>query len=247
MSQILPEGTLSNPVLWHTDLHGGNILIDDAAKITGIIDWQGTTIGPIFVQSMFAKCILPCTDSRIVIPGGYDLPTLPSDLDQYSEVEKVKIKKHLRRALLHKTYQFMITRFSPDQLAVHEYPPLEFLMPTVYSFSRTWYEGAHRLRQYLLDAEESWDSLALATAFPIQWDSEVLRQHRLVQDSFKIHTQRVEELYKELHVEGDGWVSNERYEEVKAKSDKLKLQWDDVANGGPYPLVDGATSWFLNG
>lgn len=38
--------------MWHTDLHGENILVDseDHGKATGIIDWQATELIPLFCQ-----------------------------------------------------------------------------------------------------------------------------------------------------------------------------------------------------
>ena len=40
----------------------------------------------------------------------------------------------------------------------------------------------------------------------------------------------VSRLVKELDLEGDGWVSNEKYEEVKGKCDELQRYWDVNGN-----------------
>lgn len=45
------------PVLWHGDLHAGNLFVDqdDPSKITSIIDWQGISLVPFFQQARFAS------------------------------------------------------------------------------------------------------------------------------------------------------------------------------------------------
>jgi len=39
------------PTIRHPDLSPSNILVDDSGDITGIIDWQHTTILPLFLQA----------------------------------------------------------------------------------------------------------------------------------------------------------------------------------------------------
>lgn len=40
---------LASPRLWHPDFHTGNIYIDDQARISCIIDWQGAWATPVFI------------------------------------------------------------------------------------------------------------------------------------------------------------------------------------------------------
>ena len=44
---------VSDPVLWHSDLHLGNIFVspDELGTIEGIIDWQSSQILPLFIQA----------------------------------------------------------------------------------------------------------------------------------------------------------------------------------------------------
>ncbi|EXJ77593.1 hypothetical protein A1O3_09820, partial [Capronia epimyces CBS 606.96] len=37
------------PLLWHRDLHDGNIFVSDEGKVTSIIDWQDANILPLFL------------------------------------------------------------------------------------------------------------------------------------------------------------------------------------------------------
>ncbi|KAF1358902.1 kinase-like protein, partial [Lizonia empirigonia] len=47
---IVPKDPeLVSPRLWHPDFHSGNIYIDDQARISSIIDWQGAWTTPVFI------------------------------------------------------------------------------------------------------------------------------------------------------------------------------------------------------
>jgi aminoglycoside phosphotransferase (APT) family kinase protein len=47
---LLPEGDQSRPTLWHYDIHLPNVFVHKG-RITSLIDWQGTWIGPLFLQA----------------------------------------------------------------------------------------------------------------------------------------------------------------------------------------------------
>ncbi|KAB2103052.1 hypothetical protein AG0111_0g8708 [Alternaria gaisen] len=48
-------GKVSEPVLWHTDLHMGNVYVAEGkpAQILSIIDWQSILVSPLFLQARF--------------------------------------------------------------------------------------------------------------------------------------------------------------------------------------------------
>jgi hypothetical protein len=67
---------LSEPVLWHTDLHMGNIYVshEDPVKIVSLIDWQSIVVSPLFLQARFPE-FLPVDETYIL--GTQDFPQLP--------------------------------------------------------------------------------------------------------------------------------------------------------------------------
>jgi hypothetical protein len=103
---------------------------------------------------------------------------------------------------------------------------MERLKPPLYSASRTWYEGAHHLLQYLIDIQENWQGIAPELPFPLLLKEQDIEQHRIDYARLKAYDGLVSSLVKELDIEGDGWVSNERYSEVRGKCDELQKGWD---------------------
>jgi hypothetical protein len=48
---IVPKDPeLVSPRLWHPNFHAGNIYVDDQARISSIIDWQGAWTTPAFIE-----------------------------------------------------------------------------------------------------------------------------------------------------------------------------------------------------
>lgn len=72
---------VSEPVLWHTDLHMGNIYVSgkDPAKIVSLIDWQSIVISPLFLQARFPE-FLPKEEDYAL--GTTELPKLPECYDE---------------------------------------------------------------------------------------------------------------------------------------------------------------------
>lgn len=123
---------------------------------------------------------------------------------------------------------------------------MEHVMSPFYNSSRTWYEGAHRLFQHLIEIQESWNDITPGQVFPIRWDEQDFERHRMEYARLKAYDDRVSRLAEDLKLAGDAWVSNERYDEVRLKCSALRKSWDVDHNGGPFPFQDGGPSLFLS-
>jgi hypothetical protein len=222
------------------------IKADGKPDMVGVIDWQGMSIAPLFIQSVFAKFARYTGDDRIIIPPGISKPSLPPDFDHYPQDEQAYLKCQFRLAAFHKRYEISIIYTSPHQHAVHEYPFMEHLLPPLYSASRTWYEGAHHLVQYLTEMQASWAEIAPGTPFPVCLHERDIERHRREYVRLKFYDNQVSSIVKELGLEGDGWAASERYGEVRQKCDELQRHWNFDRNGGPFPFQDGNPSWFLS-
>ena len=76
----------SQPIMWHTDLHMGNIFVskDDPEEVTGFIDWQNTSINPFFLQARWPAFLNPPQDYQ----EGQVMPSLPKGFEQMDDEEK---------------------------------------------------------------------------------------------------------------------------------------------------------------
>ncbi|TKA58969.1 hypothetical protein B0A49_11243 [Cryomyces minteri] len=93
----------STPILWHIDLHMGNVFVsqDDPTEVTGIIDWQSTSISPMFLQVRWPVFLEPPENYM----RGLHEPALPDDFDQLSSNRKERAIYENDRATLSKMYE----------------------------------------------------------------------------------------------------------------------------------------------
>ncbi|KAK5200872.1 hypothetical protein LTR16_004600 [Cryomyces antarcticus] len=81
----------------------GNVFVsqDDPTEITGIIDWQSTSISPMFLQVRWPVLLAPPEN---YIRGLHE-PALPDDFDQLSSNRKERAIYENDRATLSKMYE----------------------------------------------------------------------------------------------------------------------------------------------
>ncbi|KAI9455496.1 kinase-like domain-containing protein [Boletus coccyginus] len=245
---ILPPDELCAPVLWHIDLHASNVFVPSEGEpdILGLIDWQGISVRPLFLQASFAACVRYEGDDRITIPPGMSAPTLPAEFESYSEEDKEHLRGQERLAIIHKYYETRVMQRNPLYFASQTYPHIEHVIPPILSASRTWYEGMHPMRQVLLELQDAWEDIAPGKPFSVRWDQDEIEKHREAYPKLKEYEERVEKVVQGLQLEGDGWVTDERYDEVMRRNKDIKRNWKPKKLGGPYPFQDGGRSWFLS-
>lgn len=95
---------VSEPVLWHTDLHMGNIYVseEDPANIVSLIDWQSIVVSPLFFQARFPE-FLPVEEDYAL--GTSEFPKLPQNYDEMKADDKEYAEYKLKEAKLAKVYE----------------------------------------------------------------------------------------------------------------------------------------------
>ncbi|KAG6379580.1 kinase-like domain-containing protein [Boletus reticuloceps] len=239
---VLPSDAICAPVLWHMDLHASNILVPrkGSSEILGLLDWQGTTIRPLFLQATFAPCVRYQGDDRIRLAPGLAFPTLPPDFAYLSERDQAHLRDQERLAVIHKYYELRGLTRNPVCDDVQRYAYGKYVVPSIRGASRTWYQGTHHLRQALLKLRDA----NMQAAFC--WDADQVATHRTAYARLETYVARVDKVTEALELQGDGWVSNERYDKMRRESRRLRRVWNANESGGPYPFQDGGWSWFLS-
>lgn len=242
---MAPE--IERRVLWHRDLHGANVFLEakENPDICGVIDWQGVSVLPLYMQATDADFFC-YKGTNVVVEPGEVLPSYRVPLDEAAPPEaRERLQEEYKAAVRQKLYELHVGRSSLWHSAVQHYPFREFIVPPILKASRTWYEGSDHLREALFRLRVVWEKLAPGTPFPLQIDDAEWGRHCAAYERRTRYEARVEELERKMELEGDGWVKSERFGEVKRMNDELRAQWDEEVEGGPYPFQDGAPSWFV--
>ncbi|KAF2745051.1 hypothetical protein M011DRAFT_495809 [Sporormia fimetaria CBS 119925] len=92
LDTLIPKDlAITNPYLWHNDLHGDNLYVDpeDYGKVTGIIDWQSCHVSPLFNHNTDPAFI----DWDDLKPESLSLVPRPK-FSELSPEEKVTAERH---------------------------------------------------------------------------------------------------------------------------------------------------------
>jgi Phosphotransferase enzyme family len=190
MSEDLRIWDAATPTLFHPDLHKRNIFVsdDDPTVITGIIDWQSSSIEPAF---WYADEV-----PDFATPIAH--PSLKNQLEPNSE----------RCA---KAFE-VCTRFLIPKLASPRLMDEALFRPFRYCY-RTWRDGAVAFRHDLIKTSERWKELGLAgfCPYPLPTPEEVADHQKEYKYFEAAHDLRYN-LASLLKTASDGWAPPEDWE-----------------------------------
>ncbi|PYI05424.1 phosphotransferase family protein [Aspergillus sclerotiicarbonarius CBS 121057] len=208
---LLPdEPSIITPHIWHTDLHAGNIFIQDN-KITSVIKWQEIWAAPL---------ILRARHSRFV---DYNRPiTLkaPTNFKDLNPEEKKKIQDQMSRSIILYLYEIQIAKETPLRHKILRYNQGRTRCELILFVGNTWEDDILPLRECLIRLERSWDKLGLNIPCPIHFTDEELRVHAEEGDGWN----DVQDFWDSVSgiIARDGWTSTHLYDDAVAMFTELR-------------------------
>jgi hypothetical protein len=194
MSEDPLIGNAAAPTLFHPDLHKRNIFVsdDDPAVITGIIDWQSSSIEPAFWYADevpdFARTVAH--------------PSLRDQLDPDSE-RCAKAFDVCNR--------FLVPKLSGPRLMNEA-----LFRPFRYCY-RTWKDGDVAFRHELIETSQRWNDLGFTGSCPFPIPSpEDLAAHQKEYKTFEAAHDLRYNLASLLNTASDGWVPPEDWETTES-------------------------------
>lgn len=232
----------AQPILWHTDLHMGNIFVseNDPGIVTGIIDWQNTTISPAFLQVRWPIFLTPPEDYQI----GLVMPGLPAGFENMDDEEKEIALYNKAKSTWTKAYE--VASFLNNRKAWKAMQVATELKEMFRRCGETWDEGVLPLREILIEIFLNQRDLGfLPGSLPLYFTDEQIAQHK---QEFAIYEEwhEMRKFVKEmLDTDEEGWIPPERdLDEMKSRnkmlfeyyvtkaqksSEEVKVMW-------PFPL-----------
>ena len=132
--------------LWHWDIHASNLFINkDTTEITGLIDWQDTWVGPLFLQARHP---------RLVDYNGEILLRLPDSYETIADKdEKAKIGAQVEKSILIWAYEDDTREVNPILHEIFHVRQGRTRRDTVNMASNTWDDEIIPFRQCLINIE----------------------------------------------------------------------------------------------
>lgn len=207
----------SQPALWHTDLHMGNIFVaeDNPAEVTGFIDWQHTSINPLFLQVRWPVFLTP--------PEGYQegqvLPQLPPDYEDMDADDKEIALYNKEKATWSKAYE--VASYLNNRTA---WRAMQVPSPLKELFRRgdTWDEGILPLRETLIEVFRSQRDLGFTESLSLNFNDEQIATHT---KEFQVYEEwhEMRSFVKQvLDTDNEGWIPPERdFTEIQSRNKML--------------------------
>jgi hypothetical protein len=222
---IPKDAAITNPCIWHNDLHEDNIFVDphNPENITGIIDWQSCHISPLFNHNPDPAFL----DRDGIEPETLDLVPRPTLSGLSPEEQSAAMREYTVQNVFIAWRKLMHAK-NPDL-----YRAVEFRKTAAYGLIFL----AHRMFEYgeahflslLVDLKDTWADLPGVTselAFPFEFSKTDVERIKLDGDNAAAGTELMTEIKEQM---GDLWpdkglIEHERYEDCKAALDEVKCQ-----------------------
>ncbi|KAL1756048.1 Alpha/beta hydrolase family-domain-containing protein [Schizophyllum commune] len=263
---LAPDGYITL-VLWHPDLSANNIIVDrdeSSYRLSGIIDWQGATVGPYYRQFSLPQPydFDPKSEPRVVYSEG-GTPQLAVGLDDLDQEDREEVKctlRHAWRAYFHE----LVLRKEDPRLAEDLCNPTSHMAISraVTSPAHTINRGSRWLPLIRRDIANVWSLWGVTVGvdddgtpidpFPFAFSDEEAERAHEEADRFVRELAMCEYVLSELGLrwEDEGIVPAERYEEVKKAVEEARQTALDSAPDAEerarietaWPLQDGKPS-----
>lgn len=217
---------LLRPTLRHPDLNPHNLFVSGNFTITGVIDWQHSSILPLVLQAGIPGTFQNFEDE---VSRSLKKPFLPESFDRMSAADQEGASEQYRRRQLH-YYYFVATakhnKIHYDALKLESTMAKQKLQQYA---SAPWEGDNITLKAELIRAIQNWSVLtaskdSITPACPIDFtDEEVAECISMEAEQYHIDVQ-MEKVRDRIGVSTDGWTSNERYEDALEENESVKAE-----------------------
>ncbi|KAG5636688.1 hypothetical protein H0H81_007149 [Sphagnurus paluster] len=204
---IIPSSPkeLTQSTLWHHDLHGGNIFISESElaegriSISSVVDWQGTTAIPLYMQARVPKFFH--YHSPMDLPAGLESPIKPVKTKEMTEQE----------------YEAAWDDWDAQQRTL-------LFAELVEAASTIWGRRFHMLRDRIAALRHNWSYVSSAP-FPIPVTNKDERSWIAERKVWEARRDEMKELCRQIGVDTNGWCPVEDFDVILQRYSIIKDIW----------------------
>lgn len=237
--------------LWHWDLHSANLFVE-GNRITSLIDWQDTWVGPLFLQFRHPK---------LVDYNGEILLRLPKNYESLEDrPEKAQMRRQVEKSIVLFTYETETSQVNPLLSEILRIRHGRTRRETVQFAANTWEADIIPLRQCLIRLERfvyaptlrlysdvidmnhrHWDELSFDVPCPIHFTEEQLQAH--YKDGERWNERA--DFWDSISglISRDGWTANETYDQALELFADLRVEGLKNLEGKERDDFEAQTRW----
>ncbi|KAG1778199.1 protein kinase subdomain-containing protein PKL CAK Fmp29 [Suillus placidus] len=224
-SSLIPRNpALGHFHIRHPDVQPSNIIIsrspDSNLHVVGLIDWQHTSILPLFILANIPQRLQNYDD---IGSQSMTQPSLPEKLDDMDETQQSGEMELYRRRLVHYHYVKNTEEYNELHYAALT-DPMGVLRRRLFCHASDPWEGETlALKVALIQATKNWKKLTGGgPPCPVVFDPDDVRETMKLDAEQKEADECLEACRDVIGFGQEGWVPVEHYEEAMALSKKLK-------------------------
>ena len=209
----------AQPILWHSDLHMGNIFVspDDPSLIVSMIDWQSISILPAFLQAKWPEFLKP----PLNYPEGLVLPKLPDGFESLDSDDKALAMLEWKEATVSKAYE--VSNFLENRTAHNAMNIPRVFKEFFIRCGEVSEYGVIPLRTCLIEIFQNWAELGFTGICPYSFSDAEIQENELRFQDYHAWS-AVQELAKTcLDTDAEGWISPELDFEEKQRQNRELL------------------------
>ncbi|KAK6810705.1 hypothetical protein RU639_013517 [Aspergillus parasiticus] len=193
----------TQPTLWHTDLHMGNIFVapDDNARITSLIDFQSTSILPLFLQAQWPIFLKPPQN----YVKGLVQPELPDNINQLDNDDKTLALQEWSQSKLAKGYEVATLLENKRAYSAMDIPRV--FRETFVRCSEISEVGAIPLRECLIEIQRNWLNLGFTGNCPFSFNDEEINAHEREFAEYQAWDEAQQLALECLDTDAEGWIA----------------------------------------
>ncbi|KEQ57694.1 uncharacterized protein M437DRAFT_79537 [Aureobasidium melanogenum CBS 110374] len=206
---------VAKPTLLHADLHKRNIFVPDSdpTKITGIIDWQSTSIEPAFIYANETPDFASLVDD---VAG-----TAKDEQDQARQKKRTDIQ------LCAEAFEIWMEGHAPT---ISQARALDDTILRLFRHCNTsWRDSVTAVRGDLIDLAKEWNALELGGSCPFQPTQDELAIHEKNREDFESDLSLRAWLVQRLGVTSDGWIPIHEFPLILPAYHEAYEQWIQIA------------------
>ena len=174
----IASSALSHFRIRHADVQANNVIVsrspDSKLHVVGLIDWQHTSILPLFLLAGIPRQLQNYNDTG---SQSMERPSLPEELDSLDETHRSGVIELYRRRLIHYHYVKNTEKYNEPHYAALTDPMSMDRSRLFCHASAPWEGDTLELKVALIQATKKWKALTREDApCPIVFDDDDVRE-----------------------------------------------------------------------
>lgn len=227
---LVPQGNTGflRPIIRHPDLRPSNIFVSDDYKITSLIDWQNSTILPLYLHSGIPSDLDNSMDS---VSRSLERPRLSPKIHELSEDERLQQLESFAKRQLHYFYMTETAEHNCLHFDALNYP-FSIGRRKLFQLSGAPWQGDNiPLKSSLIFVKHRWRQICALfdTPCPITFTEEEERECLRLDELEQVVEDQLEASKAMLCLGPEGWVSHDNYEAAKAAISRMRAMcWEQA-------------------